>query len=46
MAGYQQDLLKFCAGGEPPRFGRIEFAIGVDVTVEFRRAVGEVEEAT
>jgi hypothetical protein len=44
-AGYQQDLLKFCAEGKHPRFGRIEFAVGVDVTVEFRRAVAEVEEA-
>jgi len=44
-AAYQVDLLKYCAEGKHPRFGRIEFAIGVDVTPEFRRAVGEVGEA-
>jgi hypothetical protein len=44
-AAYQQELLRYCAEGKHPRFGRIEFAIGVDVTAEFRRAVGEVEEA-
>ena len=30
--------------GENKRFGRIEFAIGTDVTKEFRKAVAEVEE--
>ncbi len=44
-AAYQVELLKYCAEGKHPRFGRIEFAVGVDVTPEFRRAVGEVEEA-
>jgi len=42
-AGYQHDLLKYCDKGENTRFGRIEFAIGVDVTKEFRKAVGETE---
>jgi hypothetical protein len=43
-AGYQHDLLKYCEKGENTRFGRIEFAIGADVTKEFRKAVAEVEE--
>jgi hypothetical protein len=41
-AGYQQELLKYCAEGQNPRFGVVEFAIGVDVTPEFKKAVGEV----
>ena len=43
-AGYQRELLKYCAEGRDERFGVIEFAIGVDVTAEFKRAIGEVEE--
>ena len=43
-AAYQQDLLIYCAKGQNERFGVIEFAIGVDVTSEFRRAVSAVEE--
>jgi hypothetical protein len=43
-AGYQQELLKYCAEGKHERFGVIEFAIGVDVTPEFKRAVAQVEE--
>lgn len=41
-AGYQHDLLRYCAQGKHPRFGVIEFAVGVDVTPEFREAVAEV----
>ena len=41
-AGYQQDLLMYCAEGKNKRFGVIEFAIGVDVTPEFKKAVSEV----
>jgi hypothetical protein len=44
-AGYQHDLLKYCAKGENTRFGRIEFAIGADVTKEFKKAVAEMEES-
>ena len=44
-AGYQGDLLKYCAEGTSKRFGVIEFAVGVDVTAEFKRAVREVAEA-
>jgi len=44
-AGYQHDLLRYCEKGESQRFGRIEFAMGVDVTKEFKKAVAEVEES-
>ena len=43
-AGYQRELLKYCAEGRDERFGVIEFAVGVDVTEEFKRAIGEAEE--
>lgn len=43
-ATYQRDLLRYCAEGQSQRFGVIEFAIGVDVTAEFKQAVAEVEE--
>ena len=43
-AGYQRELLKYCAEGRDERFGVIEFAVGVDVTAEFKRAIGDVEE--
>ncbi len=36
-AGYQQELLKYCAEGKHPRFGVIEFGVGVDVTPEFKK---------
>lgn len=37
-AGYQHELLRYCAQGENKRFGRIEFAAGSDVTPEFKKA--------
>ncbi len=43
-AGFQWDLLKYCATGENERFGKIEFAISCSVTSEFRKAVSEVRE--
>ena len=43
-AGYQHDLLRYCEHEKHERFGRIEFAIGADVTKEFKKAVAEVEE--
>lgn len=43
-AGYQHDLLRYCAEGKDERFGLIEFAIGCDVTKEFRKAVSAVPE--
>ncbi len=44
-AGYQHNFLKYCALGSSDRFGVIEFAVGCDVTSEFKRAVVEVEES-
>ena len=44
-AGYEHELLRYCEKGQDERFGRIEFAIGVDVTEEFKKAVAEVEES-
>ena len=44
-AAYQQSLLRYCAEAKNKRFGVIEFAVGVDVTEEFRRAVAEADEA-
>jgi len=44
-AGYQHNLLKYCALGSNDRFGVIEFAIGCDVTTEFKKAVEAVEES-
>jgi hypothetical protein len=44
-AGYQHDLLRYCATGENRRFGVIDFAIGCDVTQEFKKAVAQVEES-
>lgn len=43
-AAYQQDLLRYCAEGKNERFGVIEFAVGVDVTPEFKRAMAGVKE--
>jgi len=44
-SSYQRELLQYCAEGKNERFGVIEFAIGVDVTSEFKQAVAEVKEA-
>ena len=43
-AGYQHDLMKYCTMGKNKRFGKIKFAIGCDVTPEFKKAVSEVAE--
>jgi hypothetical protein len=43
-AAYQHDLMKYCAEAKSARFGVIGFAIGVDVTPEFKKAVWEVAE--
>jgi len=42
-AGYDHRLLRYCAEGRSERFGVVEFAVGVDVTVAFKKAVAEVE---
>ena len=44
-AGYQHALLRYCEKGDNKRFGRIDFAIGCDVTPEFKKAVLEVKES-
>lgn len=43
-AGYEVELLRYCAEGTDPRFGTIPFAVGVDVTEAFKHAVAEVEQ--
>jgi hypothetical protein len=43
-AGYQHDLMRYCDLEDNKRFGKIEFAIGADVTTEFRKTVSEVPE--
>jgi len=43
-AGYQHDLLRWCDDEtKHPRFGKIKFAIGCDVTPEFKKAAREAE---
>lgn len=44
-ASYQHELLRYCAEGKNERFGVIEFAVGVDVTPEFKKAVKGVEKS-
>jgi hypothetical protein len=44
-AGYQIDLLKYCAEGKNERFGIIEFAIGSPVTKELKQAAQAVTES-
>lgn len=44
-AGYQHKLLKYCAMGQNKRFGKIEFAIGSDVTPEFKKGVSETPDS-
>lgn len=44
-ARYQHDLMGYCERGKDGRFGKIEFAIGADVTREFKKAVGEIQES-
>ena len=44
-AGYQHELLRYCEKGENKRFGRIEFAIGSNVTSEFKKAAMEVADS-
>lgn len=43
-AGYQHELLRYCDREENKSCGRIEFTVGCDVTPEFKKAVGEIEE--
>jgi hypothetical protein len=43
-AGYQHDLLRYCDEEKNKRCGRIEFVVGCDVSVEFKKAVLEIAE--
>jgi hypothetical protein len=43
-AGYQHNLLNYCATAANSRFGVIEFAIGCDVTPQVKQAVSEGED--
>ena len=43
-AAYQHDILRHCEMGQDERFGRIEFAIGCEVSPAFKKAVAEVAE--
>ncbi len=38
-AGYQHNLMAYCEMGKNKRFGKIEFAIGANVTTDFKKAV-------
>jgi hypothetical protein len=42
-AGYVEALLVYCAEGKNSRFGVIEFAVGADMTQEFKKAIAEPE---
>jgi hypothetical protein len=42
-AGYQTELLDYCAEGNDPRFGVIEFAIASKVSGAFKAAVNELK---
>ena len=42
-AGYEVELLRYCAEGKDTRFGPIPFAVGVDVTEAFKHAAAEAE---
>lgn len=44
-AGYQHELIRYCAISKNERFGVIKFAIGVDVTPAFKEAVATVPES-
>jgi Transposase DDE domain group 1 len=44
-AGYQHDLMRYCDKSDNKRWGRIEFAIGCDVSQEFKKAVAELTDS-
>jgi hypothetical protein len=44
-AGYQWNLLRYCAEGKNERFGVIEFAVASDVDDSFKQAVAQTPEA-
>jgi hypothetical protein len=44
-AGYQTELMKYCARGDSERFGVIDFAISCPVYGEFKTAAKEIKES-
>ncbi len=44
-AGYQHDMMSYCAEAKNERFGIIDFAIGMKVTESFKQAMREVDES-
>lgn len=44
-AGYQEDLIRYCAEGHDSRFGVIEFAIAANVSQGIKKAALELDEA-
>jgi len=43
-AGYTWPLLRYCAEGRNERFGRIDFAVGADVTPQLKREVAKLSD--
>jgi len=43
-AGYQEELIRYCAEGDDPRFGVIEFAIAAKVSAGIKREAQSIEE--
>ena len=43
-AGYQVELMKYCARSDNKRFGSIDFAISCDVVSEFKESVRKIPE--
>ena len=43
-AGYQEELLRYCAQGDNERFGVIEFAIAAKVSQSFKESVKDIKE--
>jgi len=44
-AGYQHELLKYCDKTDNKRFGKIEFAVGCNVTRAFKTAVKQIPDS-
>lgn len=43
-AGYEAELLRYCAEGKSKRFGAIEFTVSADITKPLRAAVAELSD--
>lgn len=44
-AGYQHDILRFCATGDGGKRGIIEFTVSCDMTAEFRKTAEKLQES-